>query len=83
MNSEQISQTVSQWVEEESYRGPVLPVTSKNNPWFGMSEEEIDDRENLNLFFFSPQLHTHRLVRRQLAGASPREEEPCKAAGAA
>lgn len=44
MKLAQISETVTRWVEEESYRGPVLPVTSKNNPWFGMSEEEVDDR---------------------------------------
>ena len=42
---EQISQTVSRWVEEESYRGAVLPVTSKRNPWYGMSEEEVEDRK--------------------------------------
>ena len=42
---EQISQTVSRWVEEESYRGAVLPVTSKSNPWYGMSEEEVEDRK--------------------------------------
>ena len=44
MNSEQISQTVSQWIQHESNPGPVLPMASKNNAWYGMSEEEVEDR---------------------------------------
>ena len=44
MNSEQISQTVSRWVQDESNRGPVLPAPGKKNPWYGMSEEEVEDR---------------------------------------
>jgi len=40
-----ISQTVSKWVEEESqHRTLALKVIRQNDPWQGMTEEEIEDR---------------------------------------
>jgi hypothetical protein len=45
MNPAQISETVNRWVEEESFRGFVHPATALNDPWYGMNEEEVDDRK--------------------------------------
>ena len=45
MNPAQISETVNRWVEEESFRGPVHPATAPNGHWYGMSEEEVDNRK--------------------------------------
>ena len=40
-----ISETVNQWMEEETHSrtGRVTPIR-KNSPWYGMSDEEIEDR---------------------------------------
>jgi len=40
-----IREKVNKWVEEESLqRTLALKVISKNDPWQGMSEEEVEDR---------------------------------------
>ena len=40
-----ISKTVDNWMEEATHQGvSVLKVVRKNDPWYGMSEEEIEDR---------------------------------------
>ena len=40
-----ISKTVDNWMEEGTHQGvSVLKVVRKNDPWYGMSEEEIEDR---------------------------------------
>jgi len=42
----QISQTVDSWIgEEEIPVSPFLKIIRKNNPWYGMSEEEVEDRK--------------------------------------
>ena len=38
-----ISETVDEWIEEEAKVGRVS-IIRKNSPWYGMSEEEIEDR---------------------------------------
>ena len=40
-----ISETVNNWMDEETHSmtGRVTPIR-KNSPWYGMSEEEIEDR---------------------------------------
>ena len=40
-----IGETVNKWMEEETHSrtGRVTPIR-KNSPWYGMSEEEIEDR---------------------------------------
>ena len=46
MNSEQISCTVDTWIEEESLPvTPNLKVIRRNDPWYGMSQEEVEDRK--------------------------------------
>ena len=46
MNPEQISCTVDTWIDEESLPAtPNLKVIRKNDPWYGMSEEEVEDRK--------------------------------------
>jgi hypothetical protein len=45
MDSEQISQTVDRWVAEDVRHGPGLAVIRKNSPWYGISDEEIEDRK--------------------------------------
>ena len=43
-----ISETVDGWMEEETYQGVfVLKVVRKNDPWHGMTEDEIEDRRIL------------------------------------
>jgi len=40
----QISQTVDSWISEEEIPvSPTLKIIRKNDPWHGMSEEEIED----------------------------------------
>ena len=42
----QISCTVDTWIDEESLPvTPTLKVIRKNDPWYGMSEEEVDGRK--------------------------------------
>lgn len=44
--TKQISKTVDKWKEEESQqRTLALKVIRKNDPWQGMSEEEVEDRK--------------------------------------
>jgi len=38
-----ISETVDRWIEEETSIGRVS-IIRKNSPWYGMSEDEIEDR---------------------------------------
>jgi hypothetical protein len=45
MDSEKIGQTVDRWVVEDARHGPGLAVIRKNSPWYGMSEEEVEDRK--------------------------------------
>ena len=44
MDSEQVSKAVDRWVQEDALHEAGLVVIRKNNPWYGMSEEEIEDR---------------------------------------
>lgn len=40
----QISQTVNSWISEEEIPvSPALKVIRKTDPWYGMSEEEVED----------------------------------------
>jgi hypothetical protein len=40
-----ISETVDRWMEEETHpNAGRITVIRKSNPWYGMSEEEIEDR---------------------------------------
>lgn len=42
---QKISKTVDEWIEEENnQRRLALSIIKKNNPWYGMTEEEIEDR---------------------------------------
>lgn len=44
MNTEQVSCTVDTWIDEESLpTTPRLKVIRKNDPWYGRSEEEVED----------------------------------------
>ena len=46
MNTEQISCAIDTWVDEESLpTTPSLKVIRKSDPWYGMSEEEVEDRK--------------------------------------
>ena len=45
MDTEQISSAEGTWIDEESLPNPAtLKVIRKNDPWYGMSEEEVEDR---------------------------------------
>jgi hypothetical protein len=44
MKAEQISEAVDRWVEEDKLGGGLV-VIRKNDPWYGMSEEEAEDRK--------------------------------------
>lgn len=48
MESEEISDAVDRWVEDDALNGAGLVVVRKNDPWFGMSEEEVALGSNLN-----------------------------------
>ena len=41
----QISQTADTWIIEEIPVSPALKIIRENDPWYGMSEEEIEDHE--------------------------------------
>ena len=42
----QISQTVDTWItEDEIPVSPALKIIRRNHPWYGMSEEELEDRK--------------------------------------
>jgi len=47
-----ISETVNQWMEEETHSktGRVTPIR-KNSPWYGMSDEEIEDRREFIRYY--------------------------------
>jgi hypothetical protein len=50
----QISQTVDSWISEEEIPvSPTLKVIRANDPWHGMSEEEIEDaKEFIRCYLF-------------------------------
>jgi len=58
-----ISQTVSNWVEEESHQKTLAPkVIRKNDPWQNMSEEEIEDRRELIRYYINKEFELLLLI---------------------
>ena len=42
----QISKTVDTWISKEEIPvSPILKIIRKKDPWYGMSEEEVEDRK--------------------------------------
>ena len=65
-----IGETVDKWIEEESHQGRLaLKIIRKNSPWYGMSDEEIEDRREFIRCYLLKDLELLLLI-----PAKPRED---------